>query len=84
MSLYYRVVAFGKPRGPWRATSKQAEVDAAGQELGCYDEWGMFFTEAFAEIESAHEYDLMRRGEGHRAMCTKRHDQGSLQVRRRA
>lgn len=83
-SLFYRITAFGKPLGPWRASEKRAESDAAGLELGSYDEWGKFFVDAGAEIESAHEYELMRRGEAHRAGYTRTPAQGLSPVRRQA
>jgi hypothetical protein len=43
VSLYFRVSAFGKPKGPWRSTEKRAQADAIEHGLGGYDEWGVFF-----------------------------------------
>ena len=47
----YRVVVFGKPRGPWRRELTQACRDAIELELGSYDEWGQFYITVPAEIE---------------------------------
>lgn len=63
----------GEPKGPWRATRKQAEIDATGAGLGERDEWGSFYLDAFADIEERHENELMRSGVGHPALSTKRH-----------
>lgn len=58
VSLLYRVVAFGKPHGPWRARERQAEADAVAAGLAEYDEWGALYFDAFAQIEWAREDDL--------------------------
>ena len=33
----YRVVVFGRPRGPWRETRRDAEQDAIDRGLAAYD-----------------------------------------------
>lgn len=60
MCLWFRAVLLGEPKGPWRATRKQAEADAAAAGLGERDEWGTFYLDAFADIQACHENELMR------------------------
>ncbi len=40
---WYRVVCFGRPRGPWRDSKEAARQDALDLGLGAYDEWGQWF-----------------------------------------
>ncbi len=47
----YRVVVFGKPRGPWRGTLPQAHRDAEEQDLGSYDEQGRFYVTVPGDIQ---------------------------------
>jgi hypothetical protein len=47
----YRVVCFGKPKGPWRLERFQAQQDAVEEKLGSFDEWGQFWTTVPGEIE---------------------------------
>ena len=61
MSLFYRVCSFGKPRGPWRPTKRQAQQDAIELGLGEYDEWGKFFVSVPGDIEAVHERFLRLR-----------------------
>lgn len=49
--MEYRVVVFGKARGPWRRDRRQAYRDAIELDLGGYDEWGQFFVTVPAEIQ---------------------------------
>jgi hypothetical protein len=58
VALLYRVIAFGKPKGPWRATRRKAELDALAQGLGEYDEWGGFYLDAPADIEWMREPEI--------------------------
>ena len=51
MALQYRVIGYGRPRGPWRTKRRQAEMDAIAVELGEFDEWGQFYLDAGATIE---------------------------------
>lgn len=55
MALYYRVVVFGEPKGPWRATKRQAEVDAVQTGWGELDEEGRTYLDALASIDWCHE-----------------------------
>ena len=82
--LYYRVTAFGRPRGPWRATMTAARRDAIDAGLGQYDDEQRFFLDGVADIESAHEYELMRVGAEYPGSCKKRPAQESLPARRQA
>ena len=41
---FYRVVCFGKARGPWRSCRDQARRDAIEQGLGDYDDFGTYFS----------------------------------------
>ena len=47
----FRVVVFGRPRGPWRSELRQAQQDAIDLDLGSYDGWGTFFITVPADIE---------------------------------
>lgn len=67
MSLYFRVSAFGKPKGPWRSTEKRAQADAIEHGLGGYDEWGVFFLSAEANMDWIHENEIRRTGAAHPA-----------------
>ena len=58
MALLYRVVAFGKPQGPWRSKKRQAQQDAVSCALGEYDEWGQFWLEGQAAIEWRREEEV--------------------------
>ncbi len=40
---WYRVMSFGRPRGPWRDTKEAARRDAINLGLGAYDEWGHWY-----------------------------------------
>lgn len=60
MAVEYRVVAFGKPQGPWRSSERKAEEDAVGQGLAEVDEWGQLYLEGPANIEWRY-YDELRR-----------------------
>lgn len=51
MALQYRVVAFGKPRGPWRTKKRQAVQDALSAGLAEVDEWGQLYLDGVAAIE---------------------------------
>jgi hypothetical protein len=51
MALLYRVVVFGKPKGPWRFKRRDAQQDAIELDLGGYDEWGSFYISVPADIE---------------------------------
>lgn len=59
MALYYRVVACGEPKGPWRVTKRQAEADAIQTGWGERDEDGRTYLDALASIEWCHE-DALR------------------------
>jgi hypothetical protein len=48
---FYRVVCFGKPRGPWRLSREQAQRDAVSEGLGSFDEWGAFYATVPGDIE---------------------------------
>lgn len=61
MALFYRLVVFGKPKGPWRYTEKMARQDALELELGSYDEDGQFYLTAPADFEWIHEDQLRLR-----------------------
>ena len=61
MALFYRITAFGKPRGPWRATKRLARFDAVEMQLGSFDEEGRFFLDAIAGLEWIHEDQLKLR-----------------------
>lgn len=61
MALFYRVRAFGEPRGPWRSTKRKAQDDAIAQDLGEYDEGGTFYLSAPADLEWIHEDQLRKR-----------------------
>ena len=58
VALQYRVVAFGQPRGPWRAKQKEAERDAIGAGLAEVDEWGQLYLDGCAAIEWAHAPEI--------------------------
>lgn len=60
MALLYRVMAFGEPKGPWRANKHQVQQDAVAQGLGSYDEWGQFFFDAPAGFQWVREDDVKR------------------------
>ena len=60
MAVRYRVVAFRKPRGPWRPTRRQAQHDAISQGLGDFDEWGAFYLDGYADIEWEYEDEVRR------------------------
>lgn len=47
----YRVVVFGRARGPWRFDKVQANRDAMEIGLGSYDECGVFYVTVPADIE---------------------------------
>lgn len=61
MALFYRLVMFGKPKGPWRTSEKQARKDAIELELGSYDENGQFYLAGPADFEWIHEDQLKLR-----------------------
>ncbi len=61
MALWYRLVAFGEPRGPWRARKSQVRRDAVSQALGEFDECGQFYLDGCAKVEWIHEDDLRQR-----------------------
>lgn len=61
MCLYRRVLVFGRPASPWRASRQRAEQDAMTLGVGERDEWGDFFLAAEASFEETHEYELSRR-----------------------
>lgn len=65
--LRYRVLVFGKPQSPWRATKERAERDAETLGVGARDEWGVFYLSGEADLEEVHEYELMRLAEASRA-----------------
>lgn len=58
MALLYRVVAFQKPCGPWRPKRRQAEMDAAHQGWGEYDDAGTFWLNAPARVEWMREPEV--------------------------
>lgn len=84
VSLFYRVRVFGVVRGPWRATLVRARRDALEAGVGSYDEDQRFFLDAAANIESVHEYELMRSGEEYPGSYRRKPDPVSLSVRRQA
>lgn len=52
MGYRYRVVCFGRPRGPWRSDRRMAQRDAIALGLGCYDEHtGQYYHVVPGEIE---------------------------------
>ncbi len=55
MAVFYQVLVFGRPQGPWRAALKQARQDAIDAGLGEHDEWGQFYLNAPAVIEARHQ-----------------------------
>lgn len=71
MALFYRVVAFGAVRGPWRVTKRLAEADAAAQGLGAYDEADRFYLDAGADFEWVHEDRLNEPGAASRGSSTR-------------
>lgn len=58
VALQYRVVAFGKPRGPWRSKQRQAERDAIAAGLAEFDEWGQLYLDGCASIEWARQPEI--------------------------
>jgi hypothetical protein len=82
--LFYRVVAFGRPRGPWRTTMAAARRDAIDAGLGSFDDEQRFFLDAVADVETVHEYELMRVGAEYPGSCRKRLGQERLQLRPQA
>lgn len=82
--LYYRVTAFGRPRGPWRTTIRAARRDAIDAGVGQYDDDHRFFLDAIADIESMHEYELMRVGAEYPGSCKKRRAQELILAHRQA
>jgi hypothetical protein len=60
MAVQYRVVAFGKARGPWRWTEKRAEADAVAEGLAEYDEWGQLYLDAPAVIQWRYREEVRR------------------------
>jgi hypothetical protein len=60
MSLFYRVSAFGQPRGPWRSSRRRAQLDAVDLGLGEFDEWGRFYVAVPGDIEWIHENQLRK------------------------
>ena len=61
MALFYRVVSFGKPKGPWRSSRRQAQGDAIKLGLGSYDDWGKFYATVPGDIEWIHGDQLRLR-----------------------
>lgn len=51
--LWYRVLCFEKPRGPWRETKEEARRDAVGLGLGAYDDYGQWFDIVPGRIQQA-------------------------------
>jgi len=49
---FYRVVCFGKPRGPWRLDREQAQRDAVNEGLGSFDDHGAFWATVPGDIET--------------------------------
>lgn len=84
VSTFYRVTAFGKPRGPWRATLPSARRDAVEAGLGAFDEDQRFFLDGIADIETAHENELIRSGAVYPGSYRKIHGQVRLSVRLQA
>ena len=82
--MFYRVTAFGSPRGPWRATMPAVRRDAIDAGLGAFDDDQRFFLDAVANIETAHEYELIRLGAEYPGSCKKRLDQELLRALRQA
>lgn len=76
--VFYRVTAFGSPRGPWRATVPAVRRDAIDAGLGAFDDEQRFFLDAVADIETAHEYELMRVGAEYPGSCKKKPGQELL------
>lgn len=52
METMYRAVSFGRPVGPWRKSRDKARSDLIDQDLGSYDEWGIFWVTVPGDIET--------------------------------
>jgi hypothetical protein len=49
--LFWRVISFNKPAGPWRTLREGAQRDAADLGLGSYDEYGKFWKTVPGDIQ---------------------------------
>lgn len=80
--VFYRITAFGQPRGPWRTSKQSVRRDAIEAGLGAYDEDRRFFLDAIANIQTVHENELIRSGVEYPGSCMKKRDPKPLLVRR--
>lgn len=60
METWYRAICCRRPVGPWRTDIKKARQDLIEKDLGGYDEWGTFFSDALGSLETMSERSQSR------------------------